>query len=249
MSAITAKEKNMLMVTIVLVLYAVAFFCYKGQKLKWKKAKQKYMMDRETYLAECDLIAGKEKWESRYKAMCSLMPVFPYNKDVDTHWLNIMDTVASEKKLVITRRQTGKEEEAGDVYELPIECKNWEGTLDSLVGFLYGLREEGAMLDVRQIYIRPASPGYLKGTFTLYCAYMRGDVVEDDSAPAAALPSPAPAMQVSADVKTSPKAPAVKSTIKPVPPEKGPEEVSPEKSVDEEEAVRAALEALKKEAG
>lgn len=32
------------------------------------------------------------------------------------------------------------------------------------------------MLDVRQLFIRPANrPGYLKGTFTLYCAYMRGD--------------------------------------------------------------------------
>ena len=33
------------------------------------------------------------------------------------------------------------------------------------------------MLDVRQLFIRPSTkPGYLKGTFTLYCAYMRGDV-------------------------------------------------------------------------
>ena len=33
------------------------------------------------------------------------------------------------------------------------------------------------MLDVRQLFIRPSNkPGLLKGAFTLYCAYMRGDV-------------------------------------------------------------------------
>ena len=61
------------------------------------------------------------------------MPVFPYEKDVDTHWLNVMDSVAQRNDLTISRRQTGREEEVGDVYELPIECKDWEGTLEALV--------------------------------------------------------------------------------------------------------------------
>jgi hypothetical protein len=157
--------------------------------------------------------------------------------------------VASEKKLAITRRQTGKEEEVGDVYELPIECKNWEGTLDSMVGFLYGLREEGAMLDVRQIYIRPAAPGYLKGTFTLYCAYMRGEVVEEEPVSTTGISSNTPAMKIPADVKLPARAPEPKMKIEPVPLKKGVKRASPEEAIDEEEAVKAALDALKKEAG
>lgn len=182
MSTVSAKEKNMLLVIVVLVLYAVAALCYKKQKVAWQRSVKSLANARKKYARECDLIAAASEWDEKYDAMCSLMPVFPYEKDVATHWLNTMDTVASEKNLVISRRQIGKEEEAGDVFELPVECKNWEGSLKSLVGFLYGLRKEGAMLDVRQLFVKPSSkPGYLKGTFSLYCAYMRGKVTEDKS--------------------------------------------------------------------
>ncbi len=182
MSTVTAKEKNMLMVIVVLVLYAVAALCYRKQQTEWKKRANILKNAQKKYVMECVLIDAGNEWDEKYKTMCSLMPVFPYEKDVDTHWLNIMDTVASEQSLAISRRQIGKEEEVGDVFELPVECKNWEGSLKSLVGFLYGLRQEGAMLDVRQIFVKPSSkPGYLKGTFSLYCAYMRGDVVEEES--------------------------------------------------------------------
>jgi len=198
MSTVTFKEKNMLMLTLVLVLYGVAALFYRGQKANWEKQERIYKNARIKYAEECDLIAAKEEWDVKYQEMCSLMPVFPYDKDVDTHWLNIMDTVASENALSISRRQTGKEEEVGDVYELPIECKNWEGTLESLVTFLYGLRKEGAMVDVRQLYVRPGAPGYLKGTFSLYCAYMRGEVVEVNEAIVA--PDPAESVQPSGKV-------------------------------------------------
>ena len=182
MSTVTAKEKNMLMVIIVLVLYAVAALCFRKQQTKWKTHGNVLRNARKKYAQECALIDASNEWDDKYKTMCSLMPVFLYDKDVATHWLNTMDTVASEHKLVISRRQIGKEEEVGDVFELPVECKNWEGSLESLVGFLYGLHKEGAMLDVRQLFVKPSSnPGYLKGTFSLNCAYMRGDVVEEDS--------------------------------------------------------------------
>ena len=181
MSTVSAKEKNMLMVIVVLVLYAVAALCYKKQKVAWERGAKSFANARKKYERECALIDASSEWDEKYKTMCSLMPVFPHEKDVATHWLNTMDTVASEKALVISRRQIGKEEEVGDVFELPVECKNWEGTLESLVGFLYGLHKEGAMLDVRQLFVKPSSkPGYLKGTFSLYCAYMRGDVVEEN---------------------------------------------------------------------
>jgi len=185
MSTVSSKEKNMLIVTLVVVLYAVAALLYKDQRASWDKQERIYTTAQKKYAEECDLIAAKADWNEKYTQMCSLMPVFPYDKDVDTHWLNMMDTVASQKALSISRRQTGKEEEVGDVFELPIDCKNWDGTLEALVTFLYGLRQEGAMVEVRQLFIRPGSaPGLLKGTFSLHCAYMRGDVVEE-SAPAA----------------------------------------------------------------
>ena len=56
------------------------------------------------------------------------------------------------------------------------------GGLEPLVKFLYELEHaEEAMFDVQSLVIRPSShKGFLKGSFTLACAYMRGDVENDD---------------------------------------------------------------------
>jgi hypothetical protein len=56
---------------------------------------------------------------------------------------------------------------------LPIECREWEASLDALVRFLFELQSEGAMLDIRQLLIKPRGQGILRGRFTLYCAYAR----------------------------------------------------------------------------
>lgn len=176
MSAITPKEKNMLMITAALALYAVAALMYRKQSQEWRTTSRTYAAARKKVEDEQTLIANTELWKTRYARMRELMPVFPYERAVDTHWLNIMDSAAQRNGLTISRRQAAKEVEVGDVYELPIECKDWEGTLESLVRFLYDLNKEGAMLDVRQLFVRPSNrPGFLKGTFTLYCAYMRSD--------------------------------------------------------------------------
>lgn len=191
MSAVTSKEKNLLLVAVVLVLYAAAALSFKKQVANWKAARRVYETAQKKLQDERDLIAAREEWAAKYGQMRNLMPVFPYEKDVDTHWLNIMDSAATRNGVAISRRQTSKEEEVGDVYELPIDCKDWEGSLEALVKFLYDLQQEGAMLDVRQLYVRPSNkPGYLKGSFALYCAYMRGDVAK---APAQTAPAQAAA--------------------------------------------------------
>jgi hypothetical protein len=200
MSTVTSREKNMLLIAVVVLLYAAAALSYKKQMTNWKAAERIYRSAQKKVQEERALIAARDEWSARYAQMRDLMPVFPYEQDVDTYWLNVMDAAASRNGLMIARRQANKEIEVGDVYELPIECKDWEGTLEALVKFLYDLHKEGAMLDVRQLFIRPANrPGYLKGTFTLYCAYMRGDDARPpagkQAAPAAAVDADAPSSE------------------------------------------------------
>ena len=186
----------MLMVAAVVLLYALGGLSYKKQSENWKRSEKVYLAAQKKVKDERALIAARDEWTDRYEQMRDLMPVFPYEQDVDTYWLNIMDQAASRNGLTIARRQTGKEAEVGDVFELPIDCKGWEGSLESLVKFLYDLQKEGAMLDVRQIFIQPVAgkAGILKGTFVLTCAYMRGDTVKaektpDDAAPPSSIPT------------------------------------------------------------
>lgn len=176
MSTISSKEKNLLLIVGVVILYGVAALSYKPQMVNLNIAKRSFEREEKKLRDERDLIANRAQWNERYETMRSMMPPFPYEKDVVTYWLSLMDTAASKQGLTISRRQANKEVEVGDVYELPLDCKDWEGTLEQLVKFLYEIDQQGAMLDMRQLYIRPATkPGFLKGTFTLYCAYMRGD--------------------------------------------------------------------------
>lgn len=201
MSAVSARDKNLLLICGVLVLYAIAGLSYKKQSAVWKIEKTRYERRKAVLASEKQLIADRQLWAQRYEERRALMPAFPYERDVDTHWMNLMDSVAKRNGLQIARRQAGKEVEVGDVFELAVDVKDWEGTLESLVKFLYDLNKEGVMLDVRQLYVRPSNkPGLLKGTFTLYCAYMRGDeereapAVEGDTAGATNAPAATPAV-------------------------------------------------------
>ena len=132
MSTVSSKDKNMLLVAVVAVLYAFAALSFKKQSQNWKASERIYQNATKKLREEAALIAAKDDWTMRYEQMRDLMPVFPYEKDVDTHWLSIMDAAASRNGLMIARRQASKEVEVGDVYELPIDCKDWEGTLESL---------------------------------------------------------------------------------------------------------------------
>ena len=105
------------------------------------------------------------------------MPTFEAGKATDTTWLKKMDELAEKHHIAISQRQSGKEVESGDVLELPIDVKTWEGSLESLVKFMHELENTNeGMFDIRSLSFKPSSKkGYLKGSFTLTCAYMRED--------------------------------------------------------------------------
>ncbi|MBO4288053.1 MAG: hypothetical protein J5985_07820 [Kiritimatiellae bacterium] len=213
------RDKNLLMVVGVLVLYAILAFSYRQQMEKWAIVRKIHATAEKKLADEDKLISQRKEWNKRYDEMQALMPVFPDDKDVDTYWLSLMDSVARTNNLAIARRQAGTEVEVGDVFELPIDCKDWEGSLRSLVYFLWSLNQKGAMLDIRQMFIRPSQrAGFLRGTFTLCCAYMRGDAEEPVQAPPAAdSESAASGENTSADSAADDAATAADS---PVPPSK-----------------------------
>ena len=169
------SDKSKLFMLMALILCGIAMFLYKPQMEKVERARKQYESARNKYQTEGQLIKDRKIWEAKYEKSASLMPVFPADQAVDTHWLGVMDSLAVSNHLEIAKRQVGKEIQVGDVFEFPVDCKDWEATLKSTVDFLWALNAAGAMLDVRQLYIRPINnkPGYLRGQFTLNCAYMR----------------------------------------------------------------------------
>lgn len=169
------SDKSKLFILMAMACCAGAVMLYKPQMEKIGIERKKYEVALAKIRAEDQLIADRKKWEERYEKSSALMPSFQSDQDVDTHWLMLMDSIAASNHVQIIKRQSNKEVEVGDVYEFPIDCKEWEATLKSMVDFLWALNAEGAMLDVRHLFIRPINnkPGYLRGQFMLNCAYMR----------------------------------------------------------------------------
>lgn len=140
-----------------------------------------------------ELIAARADWEERYGKVRDRMPVFTPGEQVETYWLAVMDEAAAKNGVRILQRDLKEETVSAGVCELPIEVRSWEATLDSFVHFVHALESAGAMLEMREMRLTPVAnkQGWLKGSFTLSCAYMRAEDGEKAVAPPPAAQTPA----------------------------------------------------------
>ncbi len=178
---ISEQEKRLGIITLLVLLFAVLLMFFNRQKAKIDQLRAERREREALYAEYCALISQNQVWNEAYAKDADLMPVFESGRQVQTYWLGVLERLASDSGLSIIRRQAGDERQEGDVFELPIECKEWEGSLESLVKFLYAVHAEGAMLDVRKLFIRPGSSAAgkpakgLRGSFTLHCAFLRAE--------------------------------------------------------------------------
>ena len=180
---LSLRDRALLMILGVVVLYVAGGLVWMmSLQHKWSASMKKYTAAVKKYERENVLIAEADRWNMEYISEKEKMPMFPEGEDVDTHWMDLMDRLATTNYIAISRRQYGKEESKGDVFELPVEVGGWEGSLEGLVQFLWDVQSnEQSMMDVSALTMRPSQKrGFLKGTFTLSCAYMRGDVESGD---------------------------------------------------------------------
>ena len=172
----TLREKAILAMLGMVVLYAFAVILwFASAESSWKKAAKAYDKAKKSYENEVKLIGEKRKWIDAYENEKATMPTFESGKATDTTWRRKLDEIAARNNIVISSAQTGAEIEAGDVLELPIEVRSWEGSLEALTRFMHELENTtDGMFDITQLNFKPSSKrGYLRGSFTLNCAYMR----------------------------------------------------------------------------
>ena len=80
MSTVSPKEKNLLLVTVVVVLYGFAALSFKKQVANWKVAQRVYATAQKELSEENALIAARDDWSARYEQVRELMPVFRLHK-------------------------------------------------------------------------------------------------------------------------------------------------------------------------
>ncbi len=186
-SNLSMRDRAIVAALFVFLMYAgLVLFWLFSQADTWKKARRQYEKARTERIKEDKLIAKRQYWEDQYEAERAKMPIFPEGQSVDTHWQRMLDNVAAQNFITISKLQSGMEEAVGEkkeVFELPIDTRNWEGSIGSLVNFLYALENlKDAMFDVRTISIQPNSGhrGFLKGDFVVTCAFLRGEAAGEE---------------------------------------------------------------------
>jgi Tfp pilus assembly protein PilO len=170
---ISTRESFLALITGAVVLFGMTGMLGRSQLDNLKKIRSEQEQVRDNIKRSRRLVSQKEKWTVGMDKVKGMIPSFPKSKRMDVYWSSEMEKLAGIHDLTIIRHEVGSEHQEGPIYELPVECRDWEGSLDSLVHFLFDLQGKGAMLDIRYLRIKPKNKTIRKGRFSLYCAYMR----------------------------------------------------------------------------
>ena len=176
MSAMGLRQKAVVAVLVVIVLYAVAVGTwFMHSERAWKMAQRRYDEAKKTCERERKLIGEKSKWESAYQEEKAQMPTFDEGKSTDTAWMRKMEDIAQRNLILLGQHQAEAEIDADDVKELPVKVSGCEGSLEALVRFMHELENtDDGMFSITQLRAKPSrKQGYLNIDFTLNCAYMR----------------------------------------------------------------------------
>jgi hypothetical protein len=196
---IAARELNLLALTLGVVLLALTYLALEPKIKEWTEFQER----REDLAARLEtarqLLDSREAVETRLQEFRQGLTVFAAGKKAESELLLGLEKLTSQHGLVLTRREADAERQAGDLYETSITCY-WEGDLPALVNFLYAQQAQGAVSDVRQLSVQPASgqgaaPGRLRGTFTMDHAYRRETGAPETKPEPSAGPAPAPGEQ------------------------------------------------------
>ena len=126
------------------------------------------------------LIGDRALWEERAETKRLRMPMVAEDDMPATRWERIIERLAQEYHVSVGKGLKAQqvEEDHGGVWEMPVEVKYDNTSLQRLVEFLYAVNTaEDAMMDVRELEInaKGKNVGALNGKIVLTCAFLKDD--------------------------------------------------------------------------
>ena len=180
------RDRMIIAVVVVVVLYALAaLLWFTGRGQAWANARKGYEKELKNVQREDALINDRGLWEERAETKRLRMPLVGEDEKPATRWERIVERLATQYHVSVGKGlKAQQEEDHGGVWEMPVEVKYDNTSLQRLVEFLYEVNTaEDALMDVREIEINAArgkSAGALHGKMVLTCAYLKGDAPPDD---------------------------------------------------------------------
>ena len=176
------RDRMVIAIVVVAVLYALAaILWFTGRRDAWAIAQKNYKKEVAKLKREKALINDRALWEERAETKRLHMPQVQEDEKSGTRWERIIERLAREYHVSVGKglKASQQEEDHGGVWEMPVEVKYDNTSLQRLVEFLYALNNaDGAMMDVREIDInadRGKNAGALHGKIVLTCAYLKGE--------------------------------------------------------------------------
>ena len=182
------RDRMVIAIVVVVALYALAaLLWFTGRDQAWANARKGYEKELKTLQREKSLIGDRSLWEERAETKRLRMPLVGEDEMPATRWERIIERLAEQYHVSVGKGLKAQqvEEDHGGVWEMPVEVKYDNTSLQRLVEFLYAVNTaEDAMMDVREIEINAArgkSAGALHGKMVLTCAYLKGNVPEKET--------------------------------------------------------------------
>ena len=183
------RDRMIIAIVVVVALYAfAALLWFTGRGDAWARARKGYEKELRTVEREKALIDDRAFWEERAEIKRLRMPLVGEDEMPATRWERIIERLAAEYHVSVGKGLKAQqvEEDHGGVWEMPVDVKYDNTSLQRLVEFLYAVnKSEDAMMDVREIDIsvQGKNVGALRGKIVLTCAYLKGDESQNGDTP------------------------------------------------------------------
>jgi len=176
------REMILAWVTLIAVIAGITFWVSEPKWKAWQERKDEMELLQNRMQVTQHLLEQRDEWEQQLQDLRSKLPQHPAGKEVAGELMRNIAQTASKNNLTLLRREPQKEKNLGDLCETSVHC-TWDGELDALAHFLYEIQQQGAVMDIDTLSVAPmkGSPGRLKGSFTIDCAYTRETTPDADS--------------------------------------------------------------------
>jgi len=176
---ISNRELILTLATVAVLLFGFTYWMA-GSKITEQRemASEKIRLRRQIELHK-RILAEKENWIGKLNELQAQLPVYGRKVSVNVDLPKAIKRIADRHRLNLPLTQPEGENQIDSLYELSVRCE-WQGSLDSVVHFLYDLHAQGIRFDIRQINIKPVAKqeGMLKGSMMINCAYRRDEAGE-----------------------------------------------------------------------
>jgi hypothetical protein len=172
---ISQREMILGVATLAALLAGITWYAVDSKTDEWKGKKTEITNLKQQIRLHEQAIEKQNDWIEDLKTLQKDLRIFKTGqKNVSPELMKTIKAISRKHDLDITKSQPYGEQKIGDLFELGINC-TWQGTLESMVGFLTELQQQGVRYDVRTLNVTPVgkNTGKLKGNMVIHCAYTR----------------------------------------------------------------------------